>query len=327
MISTPSPIRPLNVGNVVSASFRLYRDHFSVYLGISFRATLWILGAIVLALPIGLGAFALKESPGGAAAFLALAIPAWLVGLLYCTARYEAGMASITRLAFGELTEEPESPESALRFTQSRQWSFLGGSILVGLIAMVATFGALLLLFIPIGIILAMSGVFNFSRYGGGSSASSSAMIIGVSIAVLLGLVLLLVWILGIYWLSARLYLSLVPLAIETQSTAMVSIQRGWSLTKNSAWRLVAILFIAGMLLFPLQLVVSIVQNILELALRAAYPSRSVEALQGIAVLVSLVLGQGAGILMVPFIRTLQAVIYADLRSRREGADLALRDR
>jgi hypothetical protein len=325
MISPPSPIRPLNVGNVVSASFRLYRDHFGVYFGISFRATLWILGAIVLALPIGLGAFALKDSPGGAAAFLALAIPAWLVGLLYCTARYEAGMASITRLAFGELTEEPESPESALRFTQSRQWSFLGGSILVGLIAMVATFGALLLLCIPIGIILAMSGVFGLSR--GGSSAGSSAMIIGVSIAVLLGLVLLLVWILGIYWLSARLYLSLVPLAIETNSTAMVSIQRGWSLTKNSAWRLVAILFIAGMLLLPLQIVVSVVQNILEIALRAVYPSRSADLLQGIAALISLVLGQGAGILMVPFIRTLQAVIYADLRSRREGADLALRDR
>jgi hypothetical protein len=47
MISQPSPIRPLNVGNTVSAAFRLYRDHFSPYIGITFRATLWILGALI----------------------------------------------------------------------------------------------------------------------------------------------------------------------------------------------------------------------------------------------------------------------------------------
>jgi uncharacterized membrane protein len=265
----------------------------------------------------------LKDNPTGVAAFLALAIPAWGVGMLYCIARYEAGVSSITRLAFGELMEQPESPESALRFTQSRQWSFLGGSLVVGLIAGVASMAALFVILIPIGIILAMSGAF---ALGGGRDATSSA-IVGIIIAVLIGLVGLVVWMVGVYWLSARLYLSLAPLAIESNVTAMASIQRGWTLTKNNAWRLVAILFIAGMMTFPLQFVVSIVQNILQVALVAMYPRRDAESLQVVSTLISLILSQFASILIVPFIRVLQAVIYADLRSRREGADLSLRDR
>jgi hypothetical protein len=317
MLSSPSPIRPLNIGNVVSASFRLYRDHLSEYLGIAFRATLWLLGILVLCLPIVFVASTLKENPAGAAAFLALAVPAWLVGLLYCVARYEAGLASITRLAFGALTEQPESPASALRFTQSRQWSFLGGSLLVGLMAGGVALVALGVVGIPIG-------MFGFSIL---QSSRGPEAVLALLIAGLIGLVGLLVWCVGLYWLSARLYLSLVPLAIEPSVTATVSIQRGWSLTQNSAWRLVAILFIAGMMTLPLQILVSVIQNILQVIMLGARPARAGGPMSTMFLLVSLILGQAASILIVPFMRSLQAVIYADLRSRREGLDLSLRDR
>jgi hypothetical protein len=38
--SSPNPIQPLSVGNVVSAGFRLYRSHLKLYLGLAFQAYL-----------------------------------------------------------------------------------------------------------------------------------------------------------------------------------------------------------------------------------------------------------------------------------------------
>jgi hypothetical protein len=321
MISSPSPIRPLNVGNVVSASFNLYRDHLSSYFGIAFKATLWVLGPLVLALPLAIVSFGLKDNPG-LGAVLVLGIVAWIVGSLFCFARYEAGVASITRLAFGELVEQPESPASALRFTQSRQWAFLRAAFFAGLVIVAGYLAGLILFFVfslIIGIVVALSG--------GGRSGGGGAAAIGIAIAVIIGIVGLVVWILGLYWLMARVYLSQVPLAIEPNVTAIESVQRSWSLTQNNARRLITILIVAGLLTLPLSIVAFMFQQILGGVLVSFYPDRTSVPFQVVSFLVSLILGQVAGILIVPFMRCLNAVIYTDLRSRREGADLSLQDR
>ncbi|MEM9163137.1 MAG: hypothetical protein AAGC54_08710 [Cyanobacteria bacterium P01_F01_bin.4] len=96
--SSPSPIRPLNIGNVVSAGLSLYRTNFKTYTGLSLKALLWYL------LPI------------------------------YGWAKSAMIAGQIGRLGFQELIRQPESVPGALQRVSPKMWSFLGVAILVGLI-------------------------------------------------------------------------------------------------------------------------------------------------------------------------------------------------
>ena len=83
-------MKPLTVGNVVSAGLRIYRDRFFDYYKLAFIGSLWVL------------------------------VP------VYGWAKYSAMMGLISRLAFGEVTEKPEPIRDAQRFIKPRMWSFLG---------------------------------------------------------------------------------------------------------------------------------------------------------------------------------------------------------
>jgi len=52
-------------------------------------------------------------------------------------------------------------------------------------------------------------------------------------------------------WLSARIYIAELPLVIEDNLGSWQAIKRGWHLTKNSAWRIVGVIFIASLLIIP----------------------------------------------------------------------------
>src|SRR4028118_2003715 len=97
-LSSSGQIGPLSVGNVVSASLRIYRDHFKSYFGLALVASLWVL------------------------------VP------IYGWAKYSAIAALISRLAFGEVRENPETVSDARRQVNPRMWSFLGAGILTFLI-------------------------------------------------------------------------------------------------------------------------------------------------------------------------------------------------
>ncbi|MBD0313835.1 MAG: DUF975 domain-containing protein, partial [Microcoleus sp. T3-bin5] len=97
-LSSSGQTGPLSVGNVVSASLRIYRDHFKSYFGLAFVANLWLL------------------------------VP------IYGWAKYSAILALISRLAFGEVREKPETVSDARPEVNPRMWSFLGAGILTFLI-------------------------------------------------------------------------------------------------------------------------------------------------------------------------------------------------
>ncbi|MEL7502581.1 MAG: DUF975 domain-containing protein [Cyanobacteria bacterium J06554_6] len=98
-MTSTTPIRPLNVGNVVSAAISLYRTNFKTYTGLSTKAILWYL------------------------------VP------VYGWARSLMILGQIGRLGFKELLREPEQPAEALRQVEPKLWSFLGVAMLVGLIS------------------------------------------------------------------------------------------------------------------------------------------------------------------------------------------------
>ncbi len=312
-MDSPFSVRLLTVGNVVSLAISLYRKRLKVYFGIALRSSLWGLAAFSLAL-LGI---AVNINTNELSKYLAIIIPVWLVFFLYGSARYQVGLATITRLASGELTDQIETVEMAERFTRSRQWSLLWTAFLTGLIFWVSTF--LVMLFIIIILVVFTVVVLMLAKSG-----SFMAEMIGSWIALVafgLGIV-------SFLWMSLRLYLSDVPLAIEPQMTPLGSINRSWKLTQKSDRRLMGILSIAFLIAIPVQILsLWILTIVMSLIFRALSFTPSEEIKNITALLVMMILFHGANILIAPFFQALRAVIYLDLQNRREGADLSVRDR
>ncbi|MEO1093697.1 MAG: DUF975 domain-containing protein [Cyanobacteria bacterium J06638_28] len=98
----PRRLRPLNVGNVVSAGISLFRAHFKTYLGLSVKGILWLF------------------------------VP------VYGWARGPMIFGQIGRLGFKEVCHQPETVVEALQKVEPRLWSFLGVGILVIIIQFIA---------------------------------------------------------------------------------------------------------------------------------------------------------------------------------------------
>ena len=277
-------MKTLSVGNVVSAGLRIYRDHFTDYFRLAFIGYLWIV------------------------------VP------VYGWAKLTATMGLISRLAFGEVIEKPESIRDAQRYIQPRMWSFLGAAILVSLIL----FGAWIAFFL---------GILFFSLIGGliiglistiisGSGLVSTILSILMGLIMLIGFILLLI---GIIWLISRLFMVELPLGIEENVNATEAIGRSWELTKDSVLRIQLIVFIAFLISLPITAVIQIASVILQGVLGSIYPSDS-DIFGFLYTIAIFVISIGSYALMSPFWQSIKAVLYYDLRVRREGFGMEMRD-
>ncbi|NJR64286.1 MAG: DUF975 domain-containing protein [Leptolyngbyaceae cyanobacterium CRU_2_3] len=316
-------IQPLNVGNAVSAGLRLYSSHFQQYIMVAFIATLWILLPLVVAGLIILF-FATVQNYY---ALLALMIPAWIALLVYCLAQYMAGAAAIVRLSFGELTQQPESTQQAKRFTQSRMWWFLLVALLMSLIySGITVIFYILLVILLVVTIGAAGGLALFQSETPEAIAQQIFTNPSFLITLVLGFLgLLLVFLTIFCWFSARFSVADVPLALEPESNATRSLSRSWQLTQKNAWRVFSILFITGLITVPLQFLVQIVSSAVSAVIGALMPPETPTAFL-LSTVVTYILSFAINILVLPLGQTIRAVIYYDLRSRREGLGLQLRD-
>ncbi len=269
-------MQPLNVGNVVSAGMRLYRANLKDYFLIALKAYCWIL------------------------------IP------VYGWAKFSALSALISRLAFGNLTNQPESIKNGQDFVNSRKWSFLGTLVLMMVVIIgIGIISGIAYLIIAIGI---GSVIANFG------SGSTGALVISIILGLLLGIVALL----GILWFFTRFYLYDIPLAIEDDVDSLSTISRSWELTKGHVWRILLISFIAFLITFPLQIIIQVIATVVQIAFAPAIANNSpLASLLGLIILFLISFGGGAIIL--PFWQTVKAVIYYDMRTRKEGLGLNLR--
>jgi hypothetical protein len=270
-LSSSGPIGPLSVGNVVSASLRIYRDHFKSYFGLAFVANLWLL------------------------------VP------IYGWAKYSAISALISRLAFGEVREKPETVSDARREVNPRMWRLLWAGILTYLI------------FLGVSLI---GGIAMAILIGGAAAIfGQNTVIIGALVVV----ALIAFFIICIRLLSRLLIVEL-PLAIENNIGATSAISRSWELTKGSVGRIQWIVWVAILVSLPITIVVQILATIIQLFL-----SRLLGAESGIYYLVSslltLPLSFGSSALQTPFWQAMRAIVYYDLRSRKEGLGLQIRKR
>ncbi|MDJ0598637.1 MAG: hypothetical protein QNJ37_07335 [Crocosphaera sp.] len=278
-MSNPSPDYqspgPLSVGNVISAAARIYRDRFAVYYKLALIAYLW--GFV----PI------------------------------YGWAKFMAISGLLSRLAYGEVSGQPESVREARRHINPRLWTFFLTALLVGLIFL----GWYLLFLIIWGLVLFVLATL----------ASQDGAWFVWGIFVLLVIVGIVLFIISILWLSSRLYLTDLAIAIENQSSVTKVINRSWQLTKQFILRIMLIVFVAFLIAIPISLALQIIDTLIRLILMVIFSQDSI--IFGLVYFpLSFIISFAISAILLPFWQSIKAVVYYDLRSRREGIDIQLRD-
>ncbi|MEA5582919.1 DUF975 domain-containing protein [Nodularia harveyana UHCC-0300] len=264
---SPQPTKPLDVSKVITAAVRLYRPHIQEYFLLALKALLWLL------------------------------VP------VYGWAKFFALTALISRLAFGELVNQPESIPSGERFVNSRLWQFLFEKLL------------LLLLFTGVGISL---GIIFFLISG----LLSPLLIqlnsfVAVAVSVLLISVAVIVISVGFSLTMTRFYLVEVVLAVEENVDSLSAISRTWKLTEGYGWRIWLIYFVWSLITIPVQIAMQVLFEIISVL------SRLLTLLPAIAFVAVIFITIA---LMLPLYQTITAVVYYEIRSRQEGLGLKLRD-
>lgn len=273
-MTSRSSVGPLNVGNVVTTAFSLYKSNFAALMKLSGTAVLWSF----------------------------VPVYGWAKSAMY--------YGVMSRLGFGLLNNQPETAVEARRSIQDRLWTFLITRILVGLIVGAIVFGLIIAFAIFVGISVAL-----------GATLGTAGIVFGV----LLGLLAFLGVLLGLAWVSSRFMVSEVPIAVEENTIDPVAaIGRSWKLTQGFVVRLMTIVFVAGLVLMPVQAVTNIGPRLL---LEYAQLTEVDPMVIGVSFLLLMVVAIAGQILTLPFWQMLIAVVYYDLRARKEGVDIQLRDR
>ncbi|MEA5502097.1 hypothetical protein VB735_03035 [Halotia wernerae UHCC 0503] len=238
---------------------------------------------------------------------LALIAYLWVLVPIYGWAKYAAISGLISRLAFRELIYQPESVGNARSHVNPRLWSFLRVSFQVGISLFLIYIG----LAIVGGILAGLLGIVL------GTILGSSGIIVGTTLAIILMVVIVL---LGLTWFYARWVVAEVPLAVEESINGGESVDRSWDLTKASVFRVQSVVLVAFFVTLPIVLLLNYVPSLFLLRLEQG--STLYWSVYTISIITSMI----GGMFVMPFWQALKAVLYFDLRSRREGLGLQLRE-
>jgi hypothetical protein len=306
--SPSNPIQPLSVGNVVSAGVRIFRSNLTRFLGLSLIASLWFLVPFVLFIVSMLPVLILRVSGQNGASigilFFIIGIALAVGSFIYACAKYAEISGRVSRLAFQELINKPETSSQARQVTTPRLWNFF----FAGLLTLLIFFG------VNIGVIIVT--VFAAAIFGALVNISSAFTYAVIPLGIIGFLALLFFYI----RLISRLLIVEVPIAIEENMDATTAISRSWNLTKGTVGRIQLVVIVA----FAITLLVYIPTQVVSFLLPAPDPTNP--ALSGLLVLVILIISILSNALIMPFWQVIKAVIYYDLRARREGFGLQLRD-
>ncbi|ACK72054.1 conserved hypothetical protein [Gloeothece citriformis PCC 7424] len=306
---------PLRIGNVISAALRLYRDNLKTYFGISFVANLWLsvpfLGiivvsalAILLAVILGDG----NTENYGVLFFvlILILIPLWIFLAFYCTAKFLVNIVVISRLAFRQLINKPETATQARALLKPNLWKFWLIQFLVGLILSAVNF------------------VWQIIQYS--FFILPASQVDNPSLQIALQLLGYLVYLIVLAWVSARFFLPEICFALENNLKVENTLSRSWQLTKGFGWQIVFILIVAGLITMPVYLLSAI--PIISASIYAItgiisdLPPWLILTIMGYSILGAILIFIVLNIAFLPFWQAIKGVIYYDLRSRREGLNL-----
>lgn len=307
------PLRPLTLGTILSASFQVLRRNprptfgFSLLVtGVIYVVSLGVVGFVTF--------FALSRVQFANSSDDADALAAGSVGVIILSALVPAALAvvgsailqgvislEVARATLGEKLRLP----GLWRAAKGRIGALIGWSgILVAVVVVAISIAAVL-----IGLIVAFGGV------------------VGLIAGVLLGLALGAGAIALAVWLGTKL--SLVPSALMLERLPLrAAVSRSWSLTKGYFWRTFGILILVSAIIYvvssivstPLQLVVSFGTTFLD-------PNGSNGGLITGAIVIyvlTIIFGVVFGAIGAVVQAATPALLYIDIRMRKEGLDLEL---
>ncbi len=242
---------------------------------------------------------------------LALTAYLWFIVPVYGWAKYFAISATLSRLAFRELIGQPESIRDARRYIKPRLWSFFRVAFQV----FIYIIGVYLMLSIAFFITVALLALILGFIAGFINNQILNSMILGiVFILSFIG------FIFGFIWFFSRWIVAEVPLAIESDINGGQSITRSWELTKHSVPRIQGVVVVTFLVTLPILFLTSYIPQILLILIEEGTD------LFWFVYFISLLISLAGGVLVLPFWQVIKAVLYYDLRSRREGLDLQIRD-
>lgn len=234
-----------------------------------------------------------------------------------------ANSALIARLTFNDLAQQAESLADARRFTQSRMWSYLGASLLMGLLYSAVVIAVIIVFSLVFGLVAVALGV-STSSFGSGVSNNP---VLGFFLVI--GMLLAIVgFLIGLTWFGSRLFFYEVPMSVERETGAAASIGRTWSLGNRSNWRLMMITTLAYLITLPIQAIAQgvIMVSLLIPQLAVGQGGVASGSLIGISVLVNLLVNFVIVVATIVFWQAVKAVVYFDLRNQAEGMGLELRE-
>jgi hypothetical protein len=311
--SSSDPIGTLSVGNVVSTAVTLYKSNFRDYFSLALRSVGWLfLGFLGIALVSG--AIAVNN-----AVLTLLVTIAWLVFFCFCLGKSMVSRAVISRLAYQQLANQPETKLEASRRLAPKPWKFLRLALWLGLF-LVGVFILAYLALLAIGGL----GVFLGTQISGWIGELIAGIFILGAIAVFLWLIL------SFYsqWFVAEL-----PLALDDRLEALESIGRSRQLSKPFVVRIQFIVLVAFLITLPLTALanaptIAYYVMLMNQIVQAGVDPTAIQAMSGnllILQIAGLVLGFLVELFVVPFWQAIKSVVFFDVQSRREGADLQMR--
>lgn len=231
-------------GQVIHATLKLYRSHLKSYFLISLRANIWLFLPLLILIPAGIIIWSNINLGQNSPWFWLIAALVGVILFIYGLGKYWVNAAVISRLAFCELINQPETVKLARMRVARHLWAFVFANFFLSLffiaVYLLCLFGTVLYVLIstndsisetilPFWVIIAIS-----------SSIEPSLQIFGLISA----------------WLSIRLLIFEIPLVIERNRHSLSTITRSWTLTKGKTWDIFSILLTMAVIIFPLEFLV-----------------------------------------------------------------------
>jgi hypothetical protein len=236
--------------------------------------------------------------------------------MLYFLAKYATERATICRLAYQELIDAPETIAVATRHLLPRTWAFLRLNLLLSFyMFLVAIVGYIALIIVMAIFVTGLVYVLKLSP-------DNLAVTIGIG---LLTIGLFVLWIVVILRYYAYWFVAELPLAVESTNSASFSIQRSRQLTGSAVGSVLSIMTISFLIVAPLSAIGSIptfAGQMMTSPLLSTNPST--QSMGGVLILVGTIATIAIELLLMPFWQIIKAIVYYDLRNRREGNDLVI---
>lgn len=289
------PLRPLALGEILDGAVQTIRQNPAVMLGLSAIVNV-ALTAVVVVIQIG----NLSTAFGGLGSFDGSSSQedvdvSQLVASLVAALLQFVGTTLLTGLLVIAVSDAVLGRRPGIgevwRRARGRLWALLGVTVLV----LLTVFGVAAACVVP-GVLVVV---------GGSTGGGVLLIVLGAIAAIVLS-----------FWLAIR-FLFAPPTVLLERTGVVASMRRSWRLVGGSWWRCLGIWLLA-------QLLSSVLSGVLQLPFIILATVVDSDGTKAIVIALTILASVIARTLVAPFSAAILALLYIDLRMRREGLDVRL---